>query len=130
MSHRIGTWANKHRVRGNSNQSPDYAYWNHFRIVATVAPERRTAVFSAWLDNRMVLIGERRPDAGQFRVDHAADGFERDTLALSHVAAHAGAGRRSAGDRRGRAPHPQGGPRPDVGLPAVHRRHGPRPRRQ
>lgn len=68
MSHRIGTWANKLGVRGNSNQSPDYTYWNHFRIVATVAPEWCTAVFSTWLDNRMVLIGERRPDAGQCRV--------------------------------------------------------------
>ena len=33
MSLLTGTWANKHNVRGNSNQSPNYAYWNLFRIV-------------------------------------------------------------------------------------------------
>ena len=35
MSLLTGTWANKHNVRGNSNQSPNYDYWNVFRIVET-----------------------------------------------------------------------------------------------
>jgi len=84
MSLLTATWANKHNVRGNSNQSPNYAYWNIFRIVETVDPSRRTALFSTWLDNRTVLVGEGRPDAGVFTLDHAVDGFERDTVAFPH----------------------------------------------
>ena len=84
MSLLTGTWANKHNVRGNSNQSPNYSYWNIFRIVETVDPSRHTALFSTWLDNRTVLLGEGRPDAGNLRIDHSADGFERDTVAFPH----------------------------------------------
>ncbi len=86
MSLLTGTWANKHNVRGNSNQSPNYAYWNLFRVVETVDPSRTTALFSTWLDNRTVLIGEGRQGAGDFRLDHAVDGFERDTVAFPHDA--------------------------------------------
>jgi len=84
MSLLTATWANKHNVRGNSNQSPNYAYWNLFRIVESVEPSRQTAIFSTWLDNRTVLIGEGHPDAGNFRLDHAVDGFELDTIAFPH----------------------------------------------
>jgi predicted AlkP superfamily pyrophosphatase or phosphodiesterase len=84
MSLLTATWANKHNVSGNSNQSPNYAYWNIFRIVESVEPSRQTAIFSTWLDNRTVLIGEGRPAAGDFRLDHAADGFEQDTNAFPH----------------------------------------------
>jgi predicted AlkP superfamily pyrophosphatase or phosphodiesterase len=87
MSLLTGTWANKHNVWGNSNQSPNYAFWNLFRIVETVEPARRTALFSTWLDNRTVLVGEGRPGAGDFRIDHVVDGFERDTVAFPHDAA-------------------------------------------
>ncbi|MBX3131906.1 MAG: alkaline phosphatase family protein [Gemmatimonadaceae bacterium] len=79
-----GTWANKHNVRGNSNLSPNYEYWNLFRIVETVAPTRRTALFSTWTDNRTVLIGLGRPEAGAFDIDHVVDGFELDTIAYPH----------------------------------------------
>lgn len=87
MSLLTGTWANKHNVRGNSNQSPDYAYWNLFRIVESAEPSRQTALFSTWLDNRTVLIGEGRPEAGDFRLDHVADGFEQDTITFPHDSA-------------------------------------------
>lgn len=87
MSLLTATWANKHNVWNNSRQSPDYAYWNLFRIVETVAPSRKTAIFSTWLDNRTVLVGEGKPGAGDFRIDHAFDGFELDTLAFPHDAA-------------------------------------------
>ena len=84
MSLITGTWADKHNVRGNSNQSPNYDYWNLFRIVETADSTRRTAIFSTWLDNRTVLIGEGRPGAGTFRLDHAVDGLEHDTIAYPH----------------------------------------------
>ena len=87
MSLLTGTWANKHNVWNNYNQSPNYAYWNLFRIVESVDPSRKTALFSTWLDNRTVLVGEGRPGAGDFRLDHTADGFERDTVAFPHDAA-------------------------------------------
>lgn len=79
MSLITGTWANKHNVWGNYNQSPNYAYWNVFRIVETADPARRTALFSSWTDNRTVLIGQGRPGAGDFQLDQAVDGFELDT---------------------------------------------------
>lgn len=84
MSLLTGTWANKHNVWNNYNQSPNYAYWNIFRIVESVDASRKTALFSTWLDNRTVLVGEGRPGAGDFRLDHSADGFERDTVAFPH----------------------------------------------
>ncbi|MCE2900974.1 MAG: alkaline phosphatase family protein [Gemmatimonas sp.] len=84
MSLLTSTWADKHHVRGNSNQSPNYTYWNLFRIVETIDSSRVTALFSTWLDNRTVLIGVGRPGAGDFRLDHAADGFELDTVAFPH----------------------------------------------
>lgn len=87
MSLLTATWANKHNVWNNSRQSPDYAYWNLFRIVETVAPARKTAIFSTWLDNRTVLVGEGKPGAGDFRIDHGFDGFELDTVAFPHDAA-------------------------------------------
>jgi len=84
MSLLTGTWANKHNVWNNSKQSPNYAYWNIFRIVETVEPARKTAVFSTWLDNRTVLLGDGKPGAGDYRLDHAADGFELDTVKFPH----------------------------------------------
>lgn len=84
MSLITGTWGYKHNVWDNEEQSPNYRYWNIFRIVETVAPGRKTAIFSTWLDNRTVLIGEGKPGAGDFRVDHAVDGFENDTAAFPH----------------------------------------------
>ena len=84
MSLLTGTWANKHNVWNNSNQKPNYDYWNLFRIVETADPSRTTAIFSTWLDNRTVLIGEGKPGAGTFRLDHAADGFELDTARFPH----------------------------------------------
>ncbi len=89
MSLITGTWVNKHNVRGNSNQAPNYEYWNLFRIVETADPSRRTALFSTWTDNRTVLIGLGRPDAGGFTIDHVVDGFERDTFAFPHDRASA-----------------------------------------
>lgn len=84
MSLITGTWGYKHNVWDNDNQSPNYRYWNLFRIVETVAPGRKTAIFSTWLDNRTVLIGEGKPGAGDFRIDHAVDGLENDTAAFPH----------------------------------------------
>lgn len=84
MSLLTATWANKHNVWGNSNQSPNYAYWNIFRIVEAADSTRRTAVFSTWLDNRTVLIGAGRAGAGNYTIDHAVDGFELDTVAFPH----------------------------------------------
>ncbi|MDX2303365.1 MAG: alkaline phosphatase family protein [Microscillaceae bacterium] len=76
------TWANKHNVWDNDNQSPNYNYWNIFRIVETQKPDLHTAIFSTWLDNRTVLIGEGK--AGDFTLDYAFDGFELDTVKFPH----------------------------------------------
>ncbi len=73
-----GTWANKHNVINNYNQSPNYHYHNIFRIAKTAKPELHTALFSSWLDNRTVLIGEGSPKGGGRVIDYAFDGLEKD----------------------------------------------------
>lgn len=87
MSLITGTWAHKHNVWDNSRQSPNYAYWNLFRIVEAADSSKVTAIFSTWLDNRTVLVGEGRPGAGDFRIDFAVDGLEHDTVTFPHDAA-------------------------------------------
>lgn len=89
MSLLTGTWGNKHNVSGNYNQSPNYDYWNVFRIVETVDSRKQTAIFSTWTDNRTVLVGEGRPGAGDFRIDYAIDGLETDTIAYPRQPASA-----------------------------------------
>src|SRR5690606_1903918 len=53
-----GTWANKHNVWDNDIEAPNYHYWTIFRFFKPQYPEKKTAVFSTWLDNRTKLIGE------------------------------------------------------------------------
>lgn len=84
MSLLTGTWANKHNVWGNYNQDPNYAYWNLFRIAEAVQPELQTAIFSTWLDNRTILVGDGLTEAGSIHIDYAFDGFEVDTVAFPH----------------------------------------------
>jgi predicted AlkP superfamily pyrophosphatase or phosphodiesterase len=84
MSLLTSTWANKHNVWNNDRQKPNYDFWNIFRIVEAADSTKRTAIFSTWLDNRTVLIGEGKPDAGAFRLDQVADGFELDTVRFPH----------------------------------------------
>jgi predicted AlkP superfamily pyrophosphatase or phosphodiesterase len=74
-----GTWANKHNVYGNSDLSPNYDYWNLFRLARAVKPDLRLGIFSTWTDNRTILLGERLPKAGAFYFDFAIDGFEDDS---------------------------------------------------
>ena len=52
-----GTWANKHRVYSNQIRSPDYRYWDIFRLVKQHDPDLNTALFSTWEDNRTKLLG-------------------------------------------------------------------------
>lgn len=81
-----GTWANKHNVVNNYNQSPNYHYHNIFRIAKEVKPELHTAVFSSWLDNRTVLIGEGSAEGGGKLIDYAFDGLEKDTASYPRTA--------------------------------------------
>ncbi|MEZ4828697.1 MAG: alkaline phosphatase family protein [Bacteroidia bacterium] len=84
MSLITATWANKHNVWDNNNQSPNYNYWNVFRAAKTLRPELQTAIFSTWLDNRTILVGEGKPEAGLAKADYAYDGFEKDTVRFPH----------------------------------------------
>ena len=78
MSLVTGTWANKHNVYENYNLSPNYEYWNIFRVAKDVSPAIKIGIFSTWTDNRTVLLGEGQPGAGDWRFDYVADGFEKD----------------------------------------------------
>jgi predicted AlkP superfamily pyrophosphatase or phosphodiesterase len=78
-----GTWANKHKVYDN-DVSPDYAYWDIFRIAKNADPALKTAIFSTWTDNRTRLVGDGLEAAGGRKIDFAVDGFELDTKRFPH----------------------------------------------
>src|SRR5699024_7347006 len=79
-----GTWANKHNVWNNDVKEPNYHYWILFRLVEELAPEKKTAIFSSWTDNRTKLIGVGKDSTNNLRLDYYFDGFDRDTVAYPH----------------------------------------------
>ena len=76
-----GTWYNKHNVKDNNIERPNYHYWTIFRHFKTTYPHKTTAVYSTWMDNRTKLIGENLEATGYFQTDYHFDGFERDVVA-------------------------------------------------
>ncbi|MEQ9440124.1 MAG: alkaline phosphatase family protein [Cyclobacteriaceae bacterium] len=79
-----GTWVNKHNVWGNSIKDPNYHYWSIFRFLEEQYPQKKTAIFSTWLDNRTKLIGEDLAETGNLQLDYHFDGFELDTVQFPH----------------------------------------------
>jgi predicted AlkP superfamily pyrophosphatase or phosphodiesterase len=78
------TWVNKHNVWGNEIKAPDYNYWTIFKMVKNADPDKKTAIFSSWTDNRTKLLGEGLPQTGNLKVDYVFDGYELDTLKFPH----------------------------------------------
>ncbi|MEZ2336500.1 alkaline phosphatase family protein [Mucilaginibacter sp. RCC_168] len=78
------TWVNKHNVWGNDIKAPNYNYWNVFRMFKNTYPNKKTAIFSSWTDNRTKLIGDNLPAAGNIHPDYAYDGYELDTVKFPH----------------------------------------------
>ena len=79
-----GTWVNKHNVWGNDIEAPNYNYWNIYRLFKEQYPDKKTAIFSTWLDNRTKLIGSEAAAAGKFQPDYHFDGMELDTIRYPH----------------------------------------------
>ena len=79
-----GTWVNKHNVWDNDIKDPNYHYWTIFRFLETQYPQKKTAVFSTWLDNRTKLVGEGLPQTNKLQLDYFFDGFELDTIHFKH----------------------------------------------
>lgn len=79
-----GTWVNKHNVWGNSIENPNYNYWTIFRFLKEARPDKKTAIFSTWLDNRTKLVGASLPQTGNSSFEYYFDGFELDTVNLPH----------------------------------------------
>lgn len=75
-----GTWMNKHNVTGNSNLQPNYNYWSIFRIAKEQKKNYKTAIFSSWVDNRKVLIGEGKAETNNLKIDYVFDGYDRDSV--------------------------------------------------
>lgn len=73
-----GTWMNKHNVNGNNNLKPNYQYWSIFRIAKEQKKEFSTALYSSWSDNRTVLIGEKKSETKNLKIDYIFDGYELD----------------------------------------------------
>ncbi|MES2848605.1 MAG: alkaline phosphatase family protein [Bacteroidota bacterium] len=81
-----GTWVNKHNVWGNEIEAPNYNYWNIYRLFKTQYPQKKTAIYSTWLDNRTKLIGSDAKAAGNLQPDIIYDGMELDTINFPHDA--------------------------------------------
>jgi predicted AlkP superfamily pyrophosphatase or phosphodiesterase len=79
-----GTWVNKHNVWDNDIAAPNYFYWNIFRFFKTQYPQKKTAVFSTWIDNRTKLVGSEVKEAGNLQPDYYLDGLELDTIHYPH----------------------------------------------
>jgi predicted AlkP superfamily pyrophosphatase or phosphodiesterase len=79
-----GTWVNKHNVWDNDIVAPNYSYWNIFRLFESQYPQKKTAVFSTWLDNRTKLVGSEAKEAGNIQPDLHFDGLEFDTVTYAH----------------------------------------------
>ena len=79
-----GTWVNKHNVWDNDIVAPNYFYWNIFRFFKLQYPQKKTAVFSTWLDNRTKLVGSEAKEAGNFQPDYYFDGLEKNTVRYPH----------------------------------------------
>ncbi|ULQ52056.1 alkaline phosphatase family protein [Flavihumibacter fluvii] len=79
-----GVWGNKHNVWNNDNQHPNYNYPSIFRLVKSQKRPLTSAVFSTWLDNRTVLLGEGLPQTGNLAIDYMFDGYEKDTVRFPH----------------------------------------------
>ena len=79
-----GTWVNKHNVPDNKIAAPNYYYPSLFRFLETQHPEKKTAIFSTWLDNRTKLVGEGLPQTQNILLDYHFDGFELDTVQFPH----------------------------------------------
>ena len=78
------SWVNKHNVWGNDIKDPNYNYWTIFRMLKNSNPDKKTAIFSTWTDNRTKLIGEGIPQTGGYKVDYVSDGYELDTTKYPH----------------------------------------------
>jgi predicted AlkP superfamily pyrophosphatase or phosphodiesterase len=79
-----GTWVNKHNVPDNDIKAPNYYYPTIFRLFKEQYPEKKTAIFSSWTDNRTKLLGDNLPETGRFKPDYAFDGYELDTVRFKH----------------------------------------------
>ncbi|MFC4210945.1 alkaline phosphatase family protein [Pedobacter lithocola] len=75
-----GTWVNKHNVPDNNIKAPNYNYQNIFRLLKNQYPNKKTAIFSSWTDNRTKLLGHNLSEAGNLKVDTYFDGYELDTV--------------------------------------------------
>jgi len=79
-----GTWVNKHNVWDNDIAAPNYHYYTLFRFLKEQFPDKKTAVFSSWQDNRTKLVGENLAATGFIKIDHHFDGLELDTINFPH----------------------------------------------
>ena len=80
-----GVWYNKHNVPDNSIKDPNYNYPTIFRLFKDAYPNRKTAIFSSWEDNRTKLLGEGLNQTNNLKVDYVFDGYELDTIRFPHV---------------------------------------------
>ena len=72
----------------NDIAEPNYHYPTIFRYCKEQYPEKKTAIFSSWQDNRTKLVGDNLPATGNIPVDRCYDGLELDTMNYLHDKQH------------------------------------------
>lgn len=79
-----GTWVNKHNVWDNNIKEQNYAYPSIFKLFKEQYPQKKTGIFSTWLDNRTKLVGDGLTQTNHLKVDYSSDGYELDTVSFPH----------------------------------------------
>lgn len=79
-----GTWVNKHNVFGNYIVNPNYNYPTIFKVLKDAFPDKKTAIYSTWLDNRTKLVGEGLEATDKIKLDYHFDGLELDEKNFPH----------------------------------------------
>lgn len=79
-----GVWFHKHNVFDNNIKAPNYYYPTIFRLFKDQYPDKQTAIFSSWEDNRTKLIGDGLTQTGNIKLDYHFDGLELDTIKYPH----------------------------------------------
>ena len=68
----------------NAIVEPNYNYPTIFRVLKDAYPNKKTAIYSSWLDNRTKLVGEGLVQTNNIQMNYHFDGLELDKKKFPH----------------------------------------------
>ncbi|CAF3756389.1 unnamed protein product [Rotaria sordida] len=69
---------------GTYTQTPPVSAPGYMNLLTEHYSDKKIAIFSTWIDNRIKLIGEGSAIAGNITFDYKFDGYERDQIMYPH----------------------------------------------